>query len=85
MSEHIYLLTIYLPIAAIILVFGMRYFSAALQAKAKLDHDGAYRRIAENAVAVQSETAAALASIQSALSDATMRLAAIEKVLKTVE
>ena len=85
MSEHIYLLTIYLPIAAIILVFGMRYFAATLQAKARLDQEGTYRRIAEKAVAVQSETATALASIQSALSDTTIRLAAIEKVLKTVE
>jgi hypothetical protein len=56
-----------------------------MQAKARLDHEGAYRQIAEKSVAVQSETAAALASIQSALSDSAARLTAIEKVLKAVE
>ena len=85
MSEHIYLLTIYLPIAAIILIFGMRYFSSAMQAKARLAQEGSYRQIAEKSVAVQSETAAALTSIQSALSDATARLSSIEKILKAVE
>ena len=73
MSEHIYLLTIYLPIAAIILVFGMRYFAATLQAKARLDHEGAIAGSRKGG-RVQSDTAAALASLQSALSDATMRL-----------
>jgi hypothetical protein len=85
MSEHIYLLTIYLPIAAIILIFGMRYFSAAMQAKARLVHEQSYRQIAEKSVALQSETAAALASIQSALSDSAARLSSIEKILKAVE
>ena len=85
MSEKIYLLTICLPLATILLVFGMRYFSAVQQAKARLANDDAYRQVADRAVATQSDTAAALSSIQTALADVKTRLAAIEKVLKEVE
>ena len=35
MAEHIYLLTIALPMATVLLVFAMRYGSAVLQARAK--------------------------------------------------
>ena len=85
MSEHIYLLTIYLPLATVLLIFGMRYFSAALQAKARLAHEESYRQIAEKAVAGQSETATALSAIQATLSDVGARLAAVETILKAVE
>jgi hypothetical protein len=43
MSEHLYLLTISLLLGTILLVFGMRYFSAIQQAKARLANDDAYR------------------------------------------
>jgi len=85
MSEHLYLLTICLPLATILLVFGMRYFSAVQQAKARLANDEGYRQIAEKAVAAQSENATALSSIQAALADVRNRLAAVEKILKEVE
>jgi hypothetical protein len=85
MSEHIYLLTLCLPLGTILLVFGMRYFSAVQQAKARLANDEAYRQIAEKAVAVESENATALSSIQAALADVRTRLTSIEKILKEVE
>jgi uncharacterized membrane protein len=85
MSESLYLLTICLPFGTILLVFGMRYLSAAHQAKARFAQDDAYRRLAEQATSSQSETAAALASINTALADAGTRLAAIETILKAVE
>ncbi len=85
MSEHLYLLSISLPLATILLVFGMRSFAAIQQAKARLANDEAYRQIAEKAVASQSENAIALSSIQQTLSDLRARLAAIEKMLKEVE
>jgi Tfp pilus assembly protein PilO len=85
MSEHLYLLTICLPLATILLVFGMRYFSAVQQAKARLANDEGYRQIAAKAVAAQSENATALSSIQAALADVRNRLAAVEKILKEVE
>jgi Tfp pilus assembly protein PilO len=84
MSEHLYLLSICLPLATILLVFGMRYFAAIQQARARLANDDAYRQIAERAAAAQSETAAALSSIQAALEDVRSRLTAVEKILKDV-
>jgi Tfp pilus assembly protein PilO len=85
MSEHLYLLSICLPLATIVLVFGMRSYSAIQQAKARLANDEAYRRIAEKAVACQSENAIALSAIQAALGDLRTRMTAIEKMLKEVE
>jgi hypothetical protein len=85
MTTYLYLLTICLPLATVLLVFGMRYFSAMQQAKARLANDDAYRRIAEKAAVAETETATALTSIQAALSDVGARLSSIEKVLKDVE
>jgi hypothetical protein len=85
MSEYLYLLTICLPLGTILLVFGMRYFSAVQQAKVRIATDATYRQIAEKAVAAASENATALSSIQAALGDVRTRLTAIEKVLKEVE
>ena len=85
MTATLYLLTICLPLATILIVFAMRYVSAVQQAKARLANDDAYRRIAEQAGAAQSETAATLASIQATLVDVGTRLAGVEKILKAVE
>lgn len=84
MSEHLYLLSICLPLVTILLVFGMRYFAAIQQAKARLANDDAYRQIAEKAAAAQSETVAALSAIQASLEDVRSRLTAVEKILKDV-
>ena len=84
MSETIYLLTISLPIGALIYIFSMRYDSKAQQAKARLANDEAYREMAEKVAAAQSETATALASLQTTLSDVATRMTSIEKILKDV-
>jgi len=83
-SEHVYFLTLCLPLGTVLLVFGMRYVSAVLQAKARLANDDAYRQLAEKAAASQVETASALSQIQEALAEVRPRLAAIEKILKDV-
>lgn len=85
MTATVYLLTLGLPLGTVLLVFAMRYASAVQQAKARLAEDGAYRRIAETAAAAQADTAAALSSIQTAMSDVMTRLASVERVLKDVE
>jgi uncharacterized protein HemX len=85
MSESLYLLSISLVLVTILLVFGMRAFSAVQQAKVRIEGDEAYRQIAEKAVAAASENTTALSSIQTALADVRTRLTAIEKVLKEVE
>lgn len=85
MSEHIYLLTIGLPLLTLLLIFGMRSWSAGLQARVRIADDQAYRRIAENAVATQAETAATLTAMQSTLLDLRTRVKAIEQILEQVE
>ena len=78
MSEPIYLLTIFMPLATIFLIFGMRFIVAIKKAKLQAEGEEAYRQIALRAVAAQEQTAAALADLQT-------RIIAIEKVLKQVE
>ncbi len=84
MSASIYLLTLCLPLATVLLVIAIRSFSAVQQAKARLAHEGSFRQIAEKAATAEAETAAALTAIQATLGDVRARLTAIEKVLKDV-
>jgi hypothetical protein len=85
MSEHVYLLTLCLPLAAILLVVGLRSFTAVQQAKARLASDEAFRQVAAKAIDAQTQTATALASIDASLTDLRARLGAVEKILKAVE
>ena len=85
MSERVYLLTICLPLATILLVFGMRYLSAVMQAKARLASDEAYRQLAEKSAASQAAAATALTSIDATLAELKARVAGVEKILKEVD
>jgi len=71
MSESVYFLTLCLPLATILIVFGMRYRAIVLQARAQANGNSA--------------NAAALEKIAGALADVQARLAGIEKILKAVE
>jgi hypothetical protein len=85
MTTTLYLLTLMLPLATILIVFGMRYFAKIREARARLANDNAYRQLAETASATQSRIAASLSVMESALSDVRARLAAVETILKAVE
>jgi Tfp pilus assembly protein PilO len=85
MSESVYFVSISLPFITLLFIFGMKYFSAIQQAKARLANDEAYRKLAAQAASTQAEVAASLASINAALVDVKARLTAVEKVLKEVE
>ncbi|NRR31381.1 hypothetical protein HSX11_14465 [Oxalobacteraceae bacterium] len=85
MSEHVYLISISLPLMTLLLIFGMRYYAMIQQAKARLANDDAYRQLAAKAVAAQGDTALALAAITTSLEHLKARVAAVEKVLKEVE
>ena len=78
MSQNLYLLSVLLILGTILLVFGMKYFSAAVQAWAR-------GRGEASTASARSETAAALAALQSDSRDMLARLASIEKILKEVE
>lgn len=85
MSEPIYLLTIFALPVTLLLIFGMKYYAATQQAKARQAQEATFRDVASRATAMQAETAAALSSIRTTLADVTTRLAAVEKILKQVE
>jgi hypothetical protein len=85
MSATIYLLTLCLPLATFLIIFGMKYFASIQQAKARLANDDAYRQLAAQSAAAQAEAAARLASIDVTLTDLKTRVFAMEKLLKEVE
>ena len=85
MSEHVYFITLCLPLGAVVTIFAMRSYSAYMQAKARFEHGEAYRQMAEKAVSLQAENATTLSAIQTSLADIKGRLASVEKILKEVE
>jgi hypothetical protein len=85
MTVTLYLLTLVLPLATVLIVFGVRYYAAIQQARARLANDDAYRQLAENASAAQSRIATSLAAMEAALSDVRTHMAAVETILKAVE
>jgi Tfp pilus assembly protein PilO len=84
MSTTVYLLTICLPLATVLLVFGMKYVALVQQAKARTARDEADRRLADELARTQAETVAQLAAMNAALARLDARLGAVEKVLKEV-
>jgi hypothetical protein len=72
-------------LATILIVFGMRYYAAVQQARARLANDDAYRQLAESASAAQSQIATSLAAMETNLTDVRNRMAAVETILKAVE
>jgi hypothetical protein len=72
-------------ILTILIVFGMKYFSAAFQARARLANDEQYRALAEQAAAAQSENQTTLSEIRAELARVAISLTAVEKILQQVE
>ena len=85
MTTMLYLLTLVLPLATVLIVFAMRYYAAVQQARARLANDDAYRQLAQSASAAQSQIATSLAAMEANLSDVRTRMAAVETILKAVE
>ncbi len=84
MSEHVYFLTLGLPLATVLVIFGMKYWSAAHKARAESASADAYRELAAKSAAAQAENAATLAAMQATLADMKGRLASVETMLKEV-
>lgn len=85
MTANDYANMLYAVLLAIVLVFAVKYISAAFQASAQKSNDRQYRILAEKVAAVQAETQAAMTGIQSDLAKITSSLAVVEKLLKQVE
>lgn len=84
MTTLLYLLTLILPLATILIVFGRRHNAEIQLAKARLANDDAYRRLAESAASAQTQIAASLAAMETNLSEMRTRIAAVETILKAV-
>jgi len=85
MTVTLYLLTLVLPIAAVLAVFGMRSYASVQQAKARAADDEAWRKLAESAQAAQTQIATTLAAMEVNLADVRARMTAVETILKAVE
>lgn len=85
MSEEIYLITLGLPLATLLIIFGMKYFASIRQARSRALAEDAYRTLAEKAILSEEQGARSLSAIRAELSEISARLAAVEKMLKTVE
>ncbi len=72
-------------VGTILVVFGMKYFSALFQARARMANDALYRALAERAVAAQADNQATLAAMRSDLAKFAASLATVEKILQQVE
>lgn len=80
-----FLLVTVLVLLTCIVIFAMKYFSAARGARARLAKEDAYRELAERAVKAQEEAVIALAGLGSTAAQIEARLTSVEKVLKEVE
>jgi hypothetical protein len=85
MSTAEYLIFVAPFVVTVLVVFGMKYFSALFQARARMANDALYRALAEKAVAAQSENQAVLTAIRSDLTRFASSLASVEKILQQVE
>jgi hypothetical protein len=85
MTTTLYILTLMLPLATILIVFGLRYQASVKQSQTRLAGDDAYRQLAQSASAAQSQIASSLAAMEADLSDLRARMAAVETILKAVE
>lgn len=79
-----YLLTLILPLITLLIIFGMKYWSAAVQSRAAKCEEDAYRTLAERAVAAQQDNANALSTIRADVAKLSESLSAVENILKQV-
>jgi Tfp pilus assembly protein PilO len=86
MADHAstFLLVTILVLITVVLLFGMKFFSASRQAMFRAAGDDSVRQLAEKSALAQAESAASLAVVQSDVAEVKTRLAAIEKLLREV-
>jgi uncharacterized membrane protein affecting hemolysin expression len=82
---HVFLVITILVLITFVLLFGMKYFSAARQAMFHAAGDDALRELAQKSALAQAASAASLATVQSDVAEVKAKLATIEKLLREVE
>ncbi|WP_282610209.1 hypothetical protein [Pelagibius sp. Alg239-R121] len=83
-ADTFLLLTI-LSLVTILLVFGMKYFSALQRTRQLLANEGTYQELAARTATIQSASAAVLAQLETDIAEMKDRMTGIEKVLREVE
>jgi hypothetical protein len=79
-----YMLTLLLPLVTVLIVFGMKYWSQAVQSRAAEAGEEAYRALAERAVSAQQDNATALSAIRADVAKLSGSLTTVEDILKQV-
>jgi hypothetical protein len=85
LDDNIFYAAFFLPSAAAVLIFFMKYVAAIVQARARRATDDAYREIAAKAADAQAQSSAALLSLGTTLAEIQSRLVMVEKILKDVD
>lgn len=80
-----FLLVTILVLVVVLLIFGMKYFSAARTARLRIVSEDAYRDLAGRSIKAQEECASVVPAMKGAIAEIESRLLNIEKVLKEVE
>ncbi|HTC14610.1 MAG TPA: hypothetical protein VK695_02285 [Steroidobacteraceae bacterium] len=83
-EQLFYLLTLILPLVTILIVFGMKYWSLAVQSRAMKAGEDAYRALSEKTVVAQQDNATSLEAIRADVVKLTESVKAIENILKQV-
>lgn len=84
-EQTFFLLTLILPLVTILIVFGMKYWSAAVQSSATKSGEEAYRALAEKAVAAQQDNTTAISALQIDVAKVAASLMTVENILKQVD
>ena len=84
MSEQMYIFTLLVISATLLLVFGLRYLASRQAAQARTSKEDAYRDLSAKAAQAQADAIALLAGLKAEVFGVSTRLAAIEKILKDV-
>lgn len=84
MSTPVYLISMCTLFGTILVIFGLKYWSAAAAASIQAAGTDVYRKLAADAVTTQAGNAATLSAIQSEIAEIRARIAGVETILKTV-
>ncbi len=87
MMEHsmTFLLLTVLAFVVVLLIFGMKYFSAGRIARLRAANDTSYKELAEKMAAAQTANASALAAVRADLAEIKSVLGSVSRLLKEVQ
>lgn len=85
MADDTFLFAIFWMVVGVVSIVAITMISKTIQAKAKIADDGAYRALAERAVAALEEQTGTINALRADLTAARTTLTNVEKILKQVE